>query len=142
LLKVIILFSGLFYFCSTTGTVQCLSRFVGTTFILCLIGLLFLFLGGIFLCWDIFQISDRRFIIPIFFFIACVLMTAGVFEYASWMHVNSHSSRTMIAAIVFAYSALPISAFIAGRYSAFDRFVTNGHVTNGQKYVPTSTNGN
>jgi hypothetical protein len=69
-------------------------------------------------------------------------MTAGVFEYASWMHVNSHSSRTMIAAIVFAYSALPISAFIAGRYSAFDRFVTNGHVTNGQKYVPTSTNGN
>lgn len=48
----------------------------------------------------------------------------------------------MIAAIVFAYTALPISAFIAGRYSAFDRFVANGHATNGQKYVSTSTNGN
>lgn len=48
----------------------------------------------------------------------------------------------MIAAIVFAYSALPISSFIAGRYTAYDRFVANGHVTNGQKYVPASTNGN
>ncbi len=48
----------------------------------------------------------------------------------------------MIAVIVFAYSALPISAFIAGRYLAFDRFVANGHVTNGQKYVSASTTGN
>jgi len=48
----------------------------------------------------------------------------------------------MISAIVFAYAALPLSAFIAGRYSAFDRFVANGHVTNGQKYVPASTSGN
>ena len=48
----------------------------------------------------------------------------------------------MIAANVFAYSALPISAFIAGRYSTYDRFGTNGHTGNGQKYVATSTNGN
>ena len=48
----------------------------------------------------------------------------------------------MISAIVFAYTALPIAAFIAGRFSAFDRFVTTTHVTNGQNYVSTSTNGN
>jgi hypothetical protein len=103
---------------------------------------MFLLVGGIFLCWDMFKISDRRFVIPMLFFVACVLMTAGLFDYGSWARLNSHSSRTMIAAIVFAYSALPMAAFIAGRYSALDRFVTNGHVTNGQKYVPASTNGN
>ena len=75
-------------------------------------------------------------------FVACAFMTAALFEYGSWAHLNSHSSRTMIAAIVFAYAVLPISAFIAGRYSIYDRFVTNGHVTNGQKYVPTSTDEN
>jgi hypothetical protein len=48
----------------------------------------------------------------------------------------------MIAAIVFTYIALPISAFIAGRYSTFDRFVANGHAINGQKYATASTNGN
>ncbi len=96
-----------------------------------------MFVGGIFMCWDIFQITDRRFAIPLLFFIACVLLTAGLFDYGSWARLNSHSSRTMIATIVFAYTTLPISAFIAGRYSAFDRFVTNG-----QKYVPTSTSGN
>ncbi len=104
-----------------------------TTFVICLLGLVFLFVGGIFICWDIFQISDRRFVIPLLFFVACVLLTCGVFDYGSMGYLNSHSSRTMIACIVFVYSVLPISAFIAGRYSAFDRFVTNGHVTNGQK---------
>ncbi|CAF1583408.1 unnamed protein product [Adineta ricciae] len=113
-----------------------------SVFILCLIGLMFVLVGGIFLCWDMFKISDRRFIIPMLFFIACVLMTAGVFEYATWQNLNSHSSRMMIAAMVFVYSALPIAAFIAGRYSVFDRFGANGHVSNGQKYVATATNGN
>lgn len=122
--------------------ISCSLRFWTTTFIICLLGLVFLLASGIFICWDLFQISDRRFAIPLLIFVACVLLTAGVFDYGSWLPLNSHSSRTMIAAMVFAYSALPISAFIAGRYSAFDRFVPNGHVVNGQKYVATSTNGN
>jgi hypothetical protein len=117
-------------------------RFWSTTFIICLIGIIFLLVGGIIMGWDLFQVSDRRFAIPLLFFVACVFLTAGVFDYGSWALLNSHSSRTMIAAMVFAYTALPISAFIAGRYSTFDRFVTNGHVGNGQKYVPTSNNGN
>jgi hypothetical protein len=74
--------------------------------------MIFLLVGGIFLCWDMFDISDRRFVIPMLIFVACVLMTAGLFEYGSWARLNSHSSRTMIAAIVFAYTALPMSAFI------------------------------
>jgi hypothetical protein len=122
--------------------VECFLRFWTTPFVLCLLGIIFLFVGGIFLCWDMFKISDRRFVIPMLMFVACVFMTAGLCDYGSMARLNSHSSRTMIAAVVFAYTALPISAFIAGRYSAFDRFVTTTHVTNGQKYVSTSTNGN
>jgi len=134
--------NGLFYNCSTRGTIQCFSSFWPTTFILCLIGLMFLLVGGILLCWDMFKMWDRRFITPMLFFVGCVLMTAGLFDYGSWSRMNSHSSRTMMASIVFAYTALPMAAFIAGRYSTLDRFTTNGHATNGQKYVPTSTNGN
>ncbi len=52
------------------------------------------------------------------------------------------TERTMIAATVFAYSSLSISTFIDGRYSVYDRFIVNGHATNGQKYVSTATNGN
>ncbi|CAF1046805.1 unnamed protein product [Adineta steineri] len=133
--------NGLFYMCATRANNECESNFMPIVFILCLLGVIFLLVGGIFLCWDMFKISNRRFIIPMLMFMACVLMTAGLFEYGSMARLNSHSSRTMIAAIVFAYSALPIAAFIAGRYSVFDRFVTNGHVANGQKYVATS-NGN
>ena len=135
-------FKGLFYTYSNGGIFESKLNFWATTFILCLLGLIFLFVAGIFLVWDIFRISDRRFVIPLLIFIACVLMTAGVFDYGSMYRLNSHSSRTMIAAIVFAYTTLPITAFIAGRYSAFDRFVSNGHVNNGQKYVTTATNGN
>jgi len=134
------LWNGLFNQCTTRENVPCVTRFWASTFVICLSGLIFLLVGGIFICWDILKISDRRFAIPLLFFVACVLLTAGVFDYGSMSVLNSHSSRTMIAAIVFAYSALPISAFIAGRYSAFDRFVVNGHVTNGQKYVPPATN--
>jgi len=76
-----------------------------------------------------------------FYFVACVLLVSGLFDYGSWARINSHSSRAMIASIVFGYCALPISAFIAGRYSAYDRYINNGHI-NGQKYVPASTNGN
>lgn len=86
--------------------------------------------------------SKRRFLIsPMFIFIACVLMTAGLFDYGSSALLNSHSSRTMIASIVFTYSTLPISAFIAGRYSNFDQFITNININNDQKYLPTATNG-
>jgi len=131
--------NGLFYQCTTFG---CSYHFWAPTFIMCLLGVIFLFVCGMFICWDIFQISDRRFFIPLCCFVACVLLTAGLFDYGSMAYLNSHSSRTMIACICFTYAVLPMSAFIAGRYSAFDRFVGNGHVTNGQKYVPASTNGN
>ncbi|CAF1155137.1 unnamed protein product [Rotaria sp. Silwood1] len=134
--------NGLLYKCSTYENIPCVFDLIETTFILCLVGLIFLFIGGIFLCWDILKISGRRYIIPMLFFIACVLMTAGIFEYGSSSLLNSHSSRIMISAIVFSYTALPIAAFISGRYSTFDHFVTNVHVSHGQKYVPTSTNGN
>lgn len=122
--------NGLFYQC-TAGVDGCLTRFWATTFLLCLLGLIFLLVGGIFIVWDIFQITDRRFVIPFLFFISSVLLTAGIFDYGSWAPLNYHSSRLMISAVVFAYSGLPITAFIAGRYSTFDRFV-----------VTTATNGN
>jgi hypothetical protein len=98
--------------------------------------------GGIFSVWEMFRTSDRRFVIPMLYFVGVVLMTAGLFDYGSWRRLNSHSSRCMVASIVFGYAALPISAFIAGRYSAYDRYMNNGHAHNGQKYVPASTNGN
>jgi cytochrome c biogenesis factor len=128
--------------CTSRENVGCVTRFWTTTFILCLIGLICMFIGGIFSFWEMFKTSDRRFVIPICYFVACVLMTAALFDYGSWARINSHSSRSMLAAIVFGYVALPISAFIAGRYSAYDRYVNNGQIHNGQKYVPASTNGN
>jgi len=134
--------NGLFSMCTSRANVRCITRFWTTTFILCLLGVIFLLAGGIFSFWEMFQTSDRRFVIPMLYFVACVLMTAGLFDYGSWARLNSHSSRAMISAIVFGYVALPISAFIAGRYSAYDRYINNGHVHNGQKYVPASTGGN
>jgi len=134
--------NGLFHMCTSRVNVGCMTQFWTTTFILCLLGVIFLLVGGIFSFWEMFQTSDRRFVIPMLYFVGCVLMTAGLFDYGSMARMNSHSSRAMISAIVFGYCALPISAFIAGRYSAYDRYVNNGHVHNGQKYVPTSTNGN
>lgn len=105
-------------------------------------GVLFLLAGGIFLALDIPKASDRRFIAPLLLFVACVLMTAGLMDYAASALLNYHSSRAMIAAIVFAYSALPIAAFVAGRYSALERSVlinNEGHTT--QKYSATNGNG-
>jgi len=134
--------NGLFSMCTSRANVGCVTRFWTTTFILCLLGVLFLLVGAIFSFWEMFQTSDRRFLIPMLYFVGCVLMTAGLFDYGSWARLNSHSSRSMISGIVFGYVALPISAFIAGRYSAYDRYINNGHVHNGQKYVPASTNGN
>lgn len=128
--------------CTSRENVACVGRFWTTTFILCLLGLICMLVGGIFSIWEMFQTSDRRFVIPMFYFVGCVMMTAGLFDYGSWSLINSHSSRAMLAAIVFGYVALPISAFIAGRYSAYDRYINNGHVHNGQKYVPAATNGN
>jgi hypothetical protein len=128
--------------CTSHENVACVTRFWTTTFILCLLGLICVFVGGIFSIWEMFQTSDRRFVIPMCYFVGCVMLTAGLFDYGSWARLNSHSSRAMLSAIVFAYVALPISAFIAGRYSAYDRYINNGHVHNGQKYVPTATNGN
>ncbi|CAF0850167.1 unnamed protein product [Adineta ricciae] len=133
--------NGLFYRCMS-GENQCVTMFWRTTFILCLLGMIFMFVGGIFSVWEMFQTSDRRFFIPMLYFVAVVMMTAGLFDYGSYQRMNYHSSRCMVAAVVFGYAALPMSAFIAGRYSAYDRYVNNGHVSNGQKYVPAATNGN
>jgi len=106
------------------------------------LGVLFLFAGGIFSVFDIPKASDRRFITPLLMFVGCVLMTAGLVDYASTAFLNYHSSRLMIAAIVFAYTALPISAFVAGRYSALERSVLiNNEVHSTQKYSTTNANG-
>lgn len=105
-------------------------------------GILFLLAGGIFSILDIPKASDRRFITPLLLFVACVLITAGLVDYAASALLNYHSSRTMIAALVFAFAALPISAFVAGRYSALERTVlinNEGHST--QKYSATNGNG-
>jgi hypothetical protein len=106
------------------------------------LGVLFLLAGGIFSALDIPKASDRRFITPLLLFVGCVLMTAGLVDYASANLLNYHSSRAMIAAIVFAYTALPISAFVAGRYSALERSVLiNNEVHSTQKYSATNANG-
>ena len=134
--------NGLYSMCTTRENVPCIKRFWTLTFILCLLGLMCLLAGGILSLLEMFKTSDRRFVIPILYFLACVLLTAGVFDYGSNSRLNDYSSRFMISAIVFNYVALPMSAFIAGRYLAYDRYINNGHVHNGQKYVPASTNGN
>lgn len=115
----------------------CDGQFWRTTFFLCLFGLILFLLSGIFSIFEMIRTSDRRFFIPMLLFLSCVLMTAGLFDYASFSRLNSHSSRAIITSIVFIYAALPISAFVAGRYSAYDRYINNG-----QKYIPTTTNGN
>lgn len=128
---------GLFSNCSRFDTTQCDRYFRATTFFLCLFGLIVLLISGICSILEMIRTSDRRFFIPMLFFVSCVLMTAGLFDYGSFSRLNSHSSRAMITSVVFGYAALPISAFVAGRYSAYDRYINNG-----QKYVPAATNGN
>jgi amino acid permease len=104
---------------------------------------LFLLIGGLFSILDVPKATDRRFITPMLIYVACVLMFAGLVDYASKRLLNSHSSRSMIAAVVFAFTALPLSAFVAGRYSTYERaaLVNNGvHLTT-QKYSATNGNG-
>lgn len=110
------------------------------TFIIGVVGLLFLLVGGIFSAFDIPKATDRRLITPLLIFVSCILMTAALVDYASSELLNSHSSRAMIAAVVFAYTALPLSAFVAGRYSALEQtaLVNNEvHLTT-QKYSATN----
>jgi len=132
--------NGLFQTCKTNT--PCWARFWATTFVVCLLGILFLLAGGIFSALDIPKASDRRFVTPLLIFVGCVLTTAGLVDYASSQLLNYHSSRAMIAAMVFAYTALPISAFVAGRYSALERSVLiNNEVHSTQKYSATNANG-
>jgi len=107
------------------------------------VGLLFLLVGGIFAALDIPKTTDRRFVTPLLIFVASVLTTAALVDYASFALLNSHSSRAMIAAVVFAYTALPLSAFVAGRYSALERnaLINNGVPLTTQKYSATNGNG-
>ncbi|CAF0925459.1 unnamed protein product [Adineta steineri] len=133
--------NGLFQVCRTDEI--CVARFWPVTFVICVLGLLSLLIGGIFSALDITKATNRRFITPLLIYVGCVLMTAGLFDYASMLLLNSHSSRSMIAALVFAYTALPLSAFVAGRYSAYEHasLVNNGvHLTT-QKYAATNGNG-
>ncbi|UJR23504.1 hypothetical protein I4U23_026502 [Adineta vaga] len=136
------MWNGLFKGCrTTTGT--CEAYFWAATFILCVLGLVFLLIGCILSALDVPKVTDRRFVTPLFMYVACVLMIAGLFDYASRQLLNSHSSRSMIAGIVFAYAALALSAFVAGRYSTYERtaLVNNGvHLTT-QKYSATNGNG-
>ena len=128
---------GLLMSCISFEKESCTWELTTTTFLLCSLGLISLLVGGIFSIWEMFKTSDRRFLIPMLYFVACVLMTAGLFDYGSASQLNSYSSRAMLSALVFVYASLPISAFIAGRYSAYERYINNG-----QKYVPAATNGN
>jgi hypothetical protein len=121
----------------------CVNHFWTTTFIISLFGLIFLLVGGILSALDLPKAADRRFITPVLLLISCVLITAGLFEYASFRVLNYHSSRAMIASLVFAYTAMPIAAFVAGRYSALERAVlinNDGHMGT-QKYSATHSNG-
>ena len=49
----------------------------------------------------------------------------------------------MIAALVFSYAALPISAFVSGRYSASERtvLVNNDAHDTPEKFVAAESNG-
>ena len=113
------------------------------TFVIGVVGLLFLLVGGIFAALGIPKATDRRFVTPLLIFVASVLTTAALVDYASWDLLNSHSSRAMIAAVVFSYTALPLAAFVAGRYSALERnTLINGAVPlTTQKYSATNGNG-
>ncbi|CAF0823700.1 unnamed protein product [Adineta ricciae] len=136
-----LMWNGLFHECRSSGV--CNFEFLPATFIICVIGLVFLLIGSILSILDVPKATDRRFVTPLFIYVACVLMTAGLVDYASRRLLNSHSSRSMIAAVVFAYTALPLSAFVAGRYSTYERtaLVNNGvHLTT-QKYSATNGNG-
>jgi low temperature requirement protein LtrA len=107
------------------------------------LGLLFLLIGGILSAFDVPKASDRRFVTPLIIYVACVLMTAGLVDYAALQLINSHSSRAMITAVVFAYTALSLSGFVAGRHSTFERtaLVNSGvHLTT-HKYTATNANG-
>ena len=76
-------------------------------------------------------------------FVASVLTTAALVDYAALDFLNSHSSRAMVAAVVFSYTALPLSAFVAGRYSALERnaLINGGVPLTTQKYSATNGNG-
>lgn len=119
-----------------------MAQFLSGIFFISLLGILFLLVGGIFSALNVPKDNNRRFLTPLLMFVACVLMTAGLVDYASWYLLNSHSSRSMIAAVVFAYTALSISSFAAGRYSATERGVRlNDDIhLNTQRY--SATNGN
>lgn len=86
------------------------------------------------------KIINQRLIVPILFFFACVLITAGIFEYGSSTYLNSHSSQIMIIAMIFAYLSLSISAFIAGRYFKINQVVTNKNITDEPKSQLKTTN--
>lgn len=113
------------------------------TFIIGVLGLLFLLVGGVFAALGMPRATDRRFVTPLLIFVACVLLTAALVDYAAYRLLNSHSSRLMTAAVVFAYAALPLAAFVAGRQSALERnaFLNTGVPLTTQKYSATNGNG-
>jgi hypothetical protein len=134
--------NGLFYHCMGPQP-NCVFRHWPTTmstFILCLIGLVFLMCGAI-ACGVMGFMNyprQRHFIAPFAIFMACIFITAGVMDYASVSYLNSHSSRLMIATMVFSYCALPIAAFVAGRYSILIRSTQTTGGSFNKQYQQTS----
>ena len=106
-------------------------------------GIIFLLIGGLLSALDVPKATNRRFLTPLLIFVAAVLMTAGLVDYASWYLLNSHSSRSMITAVVFAYMALSLSSFVAGRYSTVERGspLNDDIRLNTQRYSATNGNG-
>lgn len=132
---------GLFYACSNGNSLECQTRLIVSPLILCLLALILLLISGVFLSWDVFRMSDRRFVIPMMLFVSCVLLTSGLVDYGADRLLNSHSSRLMICSLVFAYTVLPIASFVAGRHSTLNKFVNNEQTASGQKFLSPS-NGN
>ncbi|CAM4864714.1 unnamed protein product [Rotaria socialis] len=131
---------GLFKECESDGA--CVDNFLARIFIVCLLGIVSLLVGGIFSVVDIPKITNRRLITPLLIFVGCVLMTVGLADYGSIDLLNYHCSRAMMGAIIFACAALSISGFVAGQYSALEqRVLINNETHDVQKYPITNGNG-
>ncbi|CAF1075731.1 unnamed protein product [Rotaria magnacalcarata] len=86
--------------------------------------------------------NQSSIITPLLIFVGCVLMTVGLTDYGSIYLLNYYCSRAMMAAIIFACAAVPISAFVAGQYSALEqRVVISNETHDVQKYSITNDNG-
>ena len=110
------IFQGLFESCMNKSE-ECTFQWMFPTFAMFALGLYILLIGFICSMLDTQRITNRRLVTPLLIFFAGVFLTAGLADYGSLNLLNSHSSRSMIIAVILAYIALPLSAYVAGRYS-------------------------